>query len=109
MYTAAKYDGTPTCMGCSFAPFIFQKVANSVLLILQQELKVVGSVYLDDGILVNQYKILFDLLHVESEDLNHWTAGLLHMMALANVKVPVTNEKGEYLHKALAVIFFHTV
>jgi hypothetical protein len=47
---------------------------------------------------VNQYKILFDLLHTEAEDLDHWTAGLLHMMALANVKVPVRNSKCEYLH-----------
>ena len=43
-------------MGGSFAPFIFQKVANSVLLILQRELKVVGSVYLDDGIFVFRTK-----------------------------------------------------
>ena len=53
---------------------------------------------------VNQYKILIDLLHVESEDLNHWTAGLLYMMALANIKVPVTNEKGEYLYKGSSYV-----
>ena len=53
---------------------------------------------------VNQYKILIDLLHVESEDLNHWTAGLLYMMALANIKVPVTNEKGEYLYKGTSYV-----
>ena len=44
------------------------------------------------------------LMNALTKDLNHWKAGLLHMMALANIKVPVTNAKGEYLHKGSSYV-----